>query len=70
MSFGDEPGVLGGLISGRNVGPCTFKTTSASVYAKKKKVVIHGSLTGQNGFRENCIGVQTTPPQGAVFARS
>lgn len=70
MSWGDEPGSLGGVRSGRFVGPCTFKTTSATVYAKKKKVVIHGSLTGQNGFRENCIGTQTTPSQSDVYARS
>src|SRR5690349_2350879 len=39
ISTGDEPGTLGGIISGVNMGQVTFKKYSSKVYAKGKKVV-------------------------------
>jgi hypothetical protein len=68
MSAGDEPGVLGGVISGVFMGPAQFKTASSKVYAKGKRVVLAGAVTGQNGTSANAIGQQVMPSQTRVIA--
>lgn len=70
-SSGDEPGTAGGVVSGVFRGPATFKTASAKVYAKGKKVVLHGALTAHNGDNANMpAGQQVSPSQGKVVAAS
>lgn len=70
-SAGDEAGVGGGVVSGVFRGPATFKTASAKVYAKGKKVVLHGAQTAHNGDNANApAGQQVTPSQAKVVAGS
>jgi hypothetical protein len=67
-STGDEPGTLGGIISGTFMGCAKFKTASSKVYAKGKRVVLLGSVTGQNGDVANAVGQQVSPSQGRFLA--
>src|SRR5947209_3238599 len=53
MSHGDEPGVGGGVMSGVQLGPARFTTSSSKVYAGGKRVVIHTASTSHNGFSPN-----------------
>jgi hypothetical protein len=68
MSSGDEPGAGGGLLSGLCMGPARFTSYSGRVYAEGKKVVIHTSVTGQNGHSANAVGCQVSPSQTRVLA--
>jgi hypothetical protein len=68
MSYGDEPGTLGGVFSGVNIGPATFKSSSGRVYAEGKHVIILTSRTGQNGTPANAMGRVETRSQGKVLA--
>jgi hypothetical protein len=68
MSSGNEPGVAGGILSGVNLGPATFKSFSGRVYAEGKHVVILTSATGQNGNAANVPGLHVTPSQTKVLA--
>lgn len=70
MSFGDEAGTMGGVKSGMFISVCTYRTSSARVYANNRKVVMHECATAHNGRLSNCGGFQVTPSQGAVFAMS
>lgn len=45
---GDEAGTLGGVTSGRNMGPCTFATFSTTVFIHGQGVVRFGDSTEQN----------------------
>lgn len=67
-STGNEPGTGGGVLSGVNMSPTRFKTYSSRVYAEGKKVVIHTSVTGQNGMSANAVGCQVSPSQTRVRA--
>ena len=70
-STGDEAGSGGGVVSAVNRGPATFKTASAKVYAKGKKVILHGAQTAHNGDNANMpAGQQVSPSQGKVIAGS
>ncbi|APR77723.1 Hypothetical protein A7982_03070 [Minicystis rosea] len=70
-STGDEAGSLGGVVSGVFRGPATFKTASAKVYAKGKRVILHGAQTAQNGDNANMpSGQQVSPSQTKVVAGS
>jgi hypothetical protein len=70
-STGDEAGSLGGVVSGVMRGPATFKTASAKVYAKGKRVVLHGAQTAHNGDNANMpAGHQVSPSQSKVTAGS
>lgn len=70
-STGDEPGSAGGVVSGVIRGPATFKTASAKVYAKGKRVVLHGATAAQNGDNANMpAGAQVSPSQEKVVAGS
>ncbi|MEM6788179.1 MAG: DUF4150 domain-containing protein [Myxococcota bacterium] len=68
MSQGNEPGGLGGIISGVNLGPCRFLSYSSRVLAEGKGVVRHLALTGQNGYSPNMVGCQVSPSQTRVRA--
>src|SRR5262245_49735481 len=52
-STGNEAGTGGGVVSGVIRGPATFRTASAKVYAKGKRVVLHGAQTAHNGDNAN-----------------
>ena len=48
-----------------------FKTSSAKVYAKGKRVILFGAVTAHNGDNANMpAGAQVSPSQGKVIARS
>ncbi len=66
-SQGDEPGTLGGVISGVNMGQIAFKTYSSKCYANGKKMVYLTAMTGQNGNPANVPGAQIVPSQVAVL---
>jgi hypothetical protein len=63
LSSGDEPGVAGGVVSGCNMGPNTFKMGSMKVKAKGKGVVTLTGMTSHNGKNPNF-------PAGLVIAPS
>jgi hypothetical protein len=64
MSQGDEAGVGGGVMSGMNMGPVTYKTASSKVKAAGQPVVMLTSMTAHNGISPNL------PAGGAVIAPS
>ena len=67
MSSGDEPGALGGMISSKIKGECTFKNASSKVKFEGKKAVYVSCMTGQNGKNANHpAGAQIAPSQVKV----
>ena len=69
MSTGDEPGVAGGVVSGLNMGEVTFKTASAKLRAKGKRVVLLTSQSAHNGSNANApMGCVQTKSQSKVLA--
>lgn len=64
----DEPGTLGGIISGVNMNESHYKDGSSKVYAQGKKVIVLTKVTGQNGSNANTPGMQSVPSQQKVFA--
>ncbi len=69
MSSGDEAGTAGGVVSGVFRGPASFKSASAKIFAKGRKVVIHTALVAQNGQNANMpAGMHVTASQGKVLA--
>ena len=67
QSQGDEPGTVGGVVSGVNMGQIAFKTYSMKCYANGKKMVYLTAMTGQNGNPANLPGAQVVPSQVAVL---
>lgn len=71
QSSGDEPGTGGGVISGTFRGVVKFKTASAKVRAKGKRVILFGAVTAHNGDNANMpAGKQIAPSQSRVLAGS
>jgi len=69
ISTGNEGGTGGGVVSGVIRGPATFKTASSKVYAKGKRVVLHGAQTAHNGDNANMpAGMQVSPSQSKAKA--
>ncbi|MFO0617910.1 MAG: PAAR-like domain-containing protein [Polyangiaceae bacterium] len=67
-STGDEPGVVGGVVSRINRGPAAPKLFSTKVYAGGRKVVFLTSVVACNGPNANMpMGAQVAPSQGKVF---
>lgn len=67
-SMGDEAGVTGGVVSGKNMDKITFKKGSAKVKAEGKPVVHLTSTSGQNGANANMpAGLQVAPSQVKVI---
>ncbi|WP_035059820.1 DUF4150 domain-containing protein [Andreprevotia chitinilytica] len=67
ISNGDEPGVLGGLISGMFIGPDrqllgSFKVLICGIFGTRLT-----TLTGQNGMIPNMVGMSITPSQFRVI---
>ena len=67
-SSGDEAGVLGGVVSGVNMGTATTKVASSKVMVAGKRVVFATALVAHNGAPANMpIGAQVGPSQVKVF---
>ena len=62
-SMGDEAGSNGGIMSGMNMGPASFKNGSSKVKVEGQPCIHLTSMTGHNGVNANC-------PAGAVIAPS
>jgi hypothetical protein len=62
-STGDEAGVAGGMVSGMNMGPVSFKKGIAKVKVEGSPVVSLTSMTAHNGTNANV-------PAGTVVAPS
>ena len=68
MSQGDEAGVAGGVVSGQNMGPITFKKGSAKVLVEGAAVVYQSAITAHNGNNANApAGMQQSPSQTKVL---
>ncbi len=67
MSNGDNPGVLGGVVSNMFMGECNFKLASNKVKVEGQGWVYVTCMTGQNGSNANCVGMQTVPSQVKVL---
>lgn len=68
MSSGDEAGVSGGVMSGQNMGPITFKKGSSKVKYEGKAACYLTGMCGHNGSSPNVpAGQQIVPSQAAVL---
>jgi len=68
MSQGDEPGVAGGVISGRNMDKIVFKLGSTQVLVEGKGCAYLTCLTAHNGANANMpAGAQIAPSQAVVL---
>ncbi len=68
QSSGDEPGTAGGVISGQNKGPVSYKTFSQKVYLEGAPAVFLSCTTAHNGNNANCpVGAQIAPSQNQVI---
>jgi hypothetical protein len=70
MSAGDEPGVAGGVISNRFIGPCWFSPVSGSfkVMLEGKPALSMGAQTFHNGDASfNTMGICAMPTQPKVM---
>ncbi len=68
MSMGDEAGVGGGVVSGMNMGPVAFRTSSSKVSFEGKKAVTLTSTTAHNGSNANMpAGTHLAPSQAVVL---
>jgi hypothetical protein len=67
-SSGDEAGVKGGVVSGKNMDQVQPKMFSSVVFAKGKKVVMLTSMSAHNGSSANMpAGAMIAPSQGKVI---
>jgi len=62
-SNGDEAGVAGGLVSGKNMDQCSFKMGSMSVKIEGQPAIMLTSISSHNGSNANM-------PAGCVVAPS
>lgn len=67
MSQGDEAGVAGGVTSGQNMGPISYKNSSTKVKFEGIGAVCQTSMTAHNGKSANMpAGQQVAPSQQKV----
>jgi len=67
-TMGDEAGVAGGLISGMNMGPASFKKGSTKVKVEGSPVISLTSMTAHNGTNANApAGTVVAPSQAKVL---
>lgn len=67
-SNGDNAGVAGGIVSGRNMADVKFKMGSSKVKVEGEKCCHVGSMTGHNGSNANVpAGAQVAPSQTKVL---
>lgn len=70
-TMGDEAGVAGGLISGMNMGPASFKKGSTNVKVEGSPVISLTSMTAHNGTNANIpAGTVVAPSQVKVLIGS
>jgi hypothetical protein len=68
LSAGDEAGVAGGVVSGVNMGPAAFRTSSSKVSFEGKKAVMLTGVVAHNGSNANMpAGACIAPSQMAVI---
>ena len=67
MSMGDEAGVAGGVVSGRNMDKILFKKGSSKVKVEGQDCVHLTSVTSHNGANANVPGVVAAPSQSKVL---
>ena len=66
-SQGDEPGTLGGMVSGQNMGKVSYAKGSAKVKVEGQPVEYHTAPTRHNGANANMPnGLQVAPSQFKV----
>jgi hypothetical protein len=66
-SMGDEAGTNGGLMSGMNMGPMSYKKCSSKVKAQGQQVAHQTSVTAHNGTNANApAGTQMATGQTKV----
>lgn len=68
LSSGDEPGVAGGVISGKNMGPAEFVLSSMVVIFEGNPAVRLGDMTKHNDG--NIVGSVLAPGQVIVMVMS
>ncbi len=67
-SSGDEAGVAGGVVSGKNMDKVLFKMGSSAVLIEGQKCIHLTSMTAHNGASANMpAGVQIAPSQTKVI---
>jgi hypothetical protein len=67
-TMGDEAGVAGGLVSGVNMGPASFKKGSTKVKVEGSPCVSLTSMTAHNGTNANApAGTVVAPSQTKVM---
>ncbi|MBN2320591.1 MAG: DUF4150 domain-containing protein [Acidobacteria bacterium] len=70
-TMGDEAGVAGGLISGMNMGPASFKKGNTNVKVEGSPVISLTSMTAHNGTNANApAGTVVAPSQVKVLIGS
>lgn len=67
MSNGDEPGVNGGVASGRFKGPIKYLKSSMKVTYQGKPAIFQTCNTGHNGDSPNTVGLNAVPSQPKVL---
>lgn len=70
ISNGDEPGAMGGVVSGVFIGPDTYTLGSVKVLMGTAFATHLTSLTAQNGKVPNTVGMTITPAQACVLILS
>lgn len=68
LSSGDEPGVAGGVVSGKNMGPAEFVLSSMVVMLEGNPAVRLGDMTKHNDG--NIVGSVLAPGQVIVMVMS
>ncbi|MBN1850085.1 MAG: DUF4150 domain-containing protein [Deltaproteobacteria bacterium] len=67
-TMGDEAGVAGGVASGMNMGPASFKIGGTKVKVEGQPCVHLTSMSGHNGINANApAGTQVSPSQTKVI---
>jgi hypothetical protein len=67
-SSGDEAGVKGGVVSGKNMDQVEPKMFSSKVFAQGKKIVMLTSMAAHNGSNANMpAGMMVAPSQTKVI---
>lgn len=70
ISNGDEPGVLGGIISNVFIGPDRPLLGSLRVFIEAALAMRMTALNGHNGMPMNIVGMSLTPAQFRVLILS
>jgi hypothetical protein len=63
VSFGDQPGVMGGVLSQIFMGPVNANMMSTCLFLAFLPATTMGHMTGHNGVIDNTIGGYMSPTQ-------